>query len=210
MHRTAVFVAAALIAAIAPALADAPPSHYEVTPLTAADVDFYLSIKRAGADCVTHATGPDKAALDVMRKNHGVLKIDAMPEIKGNPTPAQLADLQKNMAKISAEADANGKIQTRAAALSQCDETIAARRNAKPHYLELKEAIEAAVPMQGDIGASCGGDDCGPANPTAAQKALWKKEEDVSKANRALLAPHAAEIRMLQKTMMSAMGMAVP
>jgi len=211
MHRIAAFVATTLIVwAAAPALADAPPSHYEITPLRQADVDFYLSIKRAGADCVTHASGPDKEALDIMRKNHGVLKIDAMPQIKGDPTPAQLSDLQKNMTKIGAEADYNGKIQARVAALSQCDETIAARRNARPHYLEIKEAIEAAVPMQGDIGASCGGDDCGPANPTAAQKALWKKEEDVSKANRALLAPHAAEIRALQRTMMSALGMPVP
>jgi hypothetical protein len=211
MRRTVVFVATAMFAGAAmPALADAPPAHYQLTPLTQADVDFYLSIKRAGAGCVTHAAGPDKEALDIMRKNHGVLKIDAMPQIKGNPSPAQLADLQKNMTKISAQADYNGKIQTRVAALSQCDETIAAKRNANPHYLEVKEAIEEAVPMQEGGAGSCGGDDCGPANPTAAQKALWKKEEDVSKADRALLAPHAAEIRTLQKTMISAMGMPVP
>ena len=211
MLRVAAFAAATLVVLIAsPALADAPPSHYMITPLSQAEVGFYLSIKRAGADCVTHATGPDKEALDIMRKNHGALKIDAMPNIKGNPTPAQLADLQKNMAKISAEAEYNGKIQARVAALSQCDETIAAKRNVKPHYLEIKEAIEEAVPMQGGGVGSCGGDDCGPANPTAAQKALWKREEDVQKANRALLAAHAAEIRALQKTMMSAMGMAIP
>ena len=52
-----------------------------------------------------------------------------------------------------------------------------------------------------------GGDDCAPTDhPTAAQRALWKKEEDVAKANHAFLKPHADEIRKLQKTMMSAMG----
>ena len=199
-------VAAILSLTAAAALADAPPKHYDITPLSQADVDFYLSIKRAGTDCVAHASGPDKEALDIMRKNHGILKIPAMPEIKGNPTPQQLADLQKNMAAISAQANANGQIQTRAAALSSCDETVAQKRGQRAHYDEVREAIESAVPMQGDIGASCGGNDCGPANPTPAQQALWKKEEDVSKSNRALLRPHADEIRRLQKTMMSAMG----
>ena len=203
----AAVIFAALVLSIAAARADAPPKHYDITPLSPADVDFYLSIKRAGADCVTHAAGPDKQALDIMRKNHGVLKIAAMPEIKGNPTPQQLADLQKNMAAISAQATANGQIETRATALSMCDETVAQKRGQKAHYDEVREAIESAVPMQGDIGASCGGDDCGPANPTPAQQALWKKEEDVAKANRVLLKPHADEIRKLQKTLMSAMGM---
>ena len=202
----AAMVIAALVLSGAVAQADAPPKHYDITPLSQADVDFYLSIKRAGAVCVTHASGPDKNALDIMRKNHGVLKIAAMPEIKGNPTPQQLADLQKNMAAISAQANANGQIETRAMALSSCDETIAQKRGQKTHYDEVREAIESAIPMQGDIGASCGGNDCGPANPTPAQQALWKKEEDVSKSNRALLKPHADEIRRLQKTMMSAMG----
>ncbi len=61
--------------------------------------------------------------------------------------------------------------------------------------------------MQGDIAASCGGDDCGPAHPTAAQLGLCKREADVMTADRALLQPHADEIRKLQKTMMSAMGL---
>ena len=204
MRVTLAFVV--LLLSAGAAVADPPPRHYEVTPLTQADVDFYLSIKRAGADCVTHATGADREALDIMRKNHGVLKIAAMPEIKGNPTPQQLADLQKNMAAISAQADANGKIQTRVAALAECDETIAQKRGVKAHYDELRDVIEEAVPMQGDVGASCGGDDCGPAHPTAAQVALWKKEADVMTADRTLLKPHAEEIRRLQKTLMSAMG----
>ncbi|HXC57346.1 MAG TPA: hypothetical protein VNU97_18745 [Rhizomicrobium sp.] len=206
MRMLAAAVLALLALSRVPALADAPPSKYMVTPLTQADVDFYLAIKRPGADCVTHATGADKEALDIMRKNHGVLAIAAMPQIKGNPTPAQLAQLQADMGKISAQAEYNGKIETRVAALSMCDETIAQKRGVKAHYLEIKEAVEEAVPMQGDIGGSCGGDDCGPANPTAAQKALWKKEEDVARANRALLKPQADEIRKLQKTMISAMG----
>jgi hypothetical protein len=197
---------AGLFLLVGAAVADPPPSHYEVTPLSQGDVDLYLSIKRAGADCVTHATGPDREALDIMRKNHGVLKIAAMPEIKGNPTPQQLADLQKNMAAISAQAAHNTDIESRAAALSACDETIAQKRGVKGHYDDLRAVIESAVPMQGDVGASCGGDDCGPAHPTAAQLALWKKEGDVTTADRALLKPHAEEIRRLQKTMMSAMG----
>lgn len=188
-----------------PALADAPPKKYDITPLTPADIDFYLSIKRAGADCVTHASGPDKDALDIMRRNHGVLKIPAMPEIKGNPTPAQLADLQKHMGEISAQAERNGQIQARVAALSQCDETIAQKRGQKAHYEEVRGAVESAVPLSGAVG-SC--DDCAAdLHPTAAQLALWKKEEAVQKANQALLAPHADEIRRLQKTMMSAMGL---
>ncbi len=203
-----VTAAALVLLTVSPAFADAAPHKYDITPLTPADVDFYLSIKRAGADCVSHASGPDKEALDIMRKNHGVLKIPAMPQIKGNPTPAQLADLQKNLAVLSAQATRNGQITARAAALSQCDETIAQKRGVKPRYDEVRAMVEAAVPMQGDVFASCGGDDCAPNDhPTAAERALWAKEAQVFLADRALLKPHADEIRKLQKTMMSAMGM---
>ncbi|MBV9045335.1 MAG: hypothetical protein JO294_09445, partial [Alphaproteobacteria bacterium] len=51
------FTAALTLLILGAASALAGPSKYDVTPLTPADVDFYLSIKRAGADCVTHATG---------------------------------------------------------------------------------------------------------------------------------------------------------
>ena len=196
----------ATLALCAVALADAPPGKYDTATLTQADVDFYLSIKRAGADCVNHAAGPDKEALDIMRKTHGVLTIPAMPQIKGNPTPAQIADLQKNLAAIGAQAARNGQIEARAGALAQCDESIAQKRGQKARYDELRGVIEAAVPMLGDIAASCGGDDCGPAHPTPAQLALWKKEAEVLAADRALLKPHADEIRKLQRTMMSAIG----
>ncbi|HJW39869.1 MAG TPA: hypothetical protein VJ476_01425 [Rhizomicrobium sp.] len=198
-------VLATIMAFAAPALADAPPSHLDVTPLVQADVDFYLAIKRAGADCVNHASGADREALDIMRKNHGVLKMPAMPDIKGNPTPQQLAYLQKNMAAISAQASRNSAIETRAAALSSCDEAIAQKRGVKPRYDALRGVIESAVPMNEGAVGSCGGD-CGAANPTAAQRALWKREEDVMNADRTLLKPHADEIRKLQKTLMSAMG----
>ena len=194
-----------LVLVAAPALAG--PNKYDVTPLTQADVDFYLSIKRAGADCVTHATGADRQALDIMRKNHGVLPIPSMAEIKGNPTPAQMAQLQANMAKISAQATANAQIQSRVAALASCDETIAQKRGQKAHYDELRAAIEAAVPMLGDVDASCGdGGGCETATPTAAQRALWDKEAKVFAANRALLKPHAEEIRRLQKILLGALG----
>ncbi|HEY4941787.1 MAG TPA: hypothetical protein VII56_10190 [Rhizomicrobium sp.] len=206
MRLTAAAALAALVCSSTPVLADAPPKHLLTTPLTQADVDFYLSIKRPGADCVLHATGPDKAALDIMRKNHGVLKIPAMPEIKGNPTPAQLAQLQADMGKISAQATANGQIEARVAALALCDETIAQKRGVKARYDDVRAAIEAAVPMQGAVG-SCGGGGCGPDNATLAQLALWKKEAAVFVANQNLLRPHADEIRKLQKTMISAMGL---
>ena len=196
-----------LILSAGVARADAPPKHYDITPLSQADVDFYLSIKRSGADCVIHATGADKQALDIMRQNHGVLKIPALPEIKGNPTPAQIAQLQANMTKISAQATANAQVQSRAASLATCDEAIAQKRGAKAHYDELRGIIEVAVPILGDIAASCGGDDCGPAHPSAAQLALWKTEAAVLLADRALLKPHADEIRKLQKILMSAMGL---
>ena len=192
---------------ILPVRADAPPPKYDVTPLTQADVDFYLSIKRSGADCVLHASGQDKAALDLMRKYHGVLPAPAMPQINGTPTAAQMAEIQANMSKISAQATYNSQIMARAAALSSCDETIAQKRGVKPHYDEIRAAIEQAVPMFDAAGvASCGGNDCLTTKPTPAQLALWKKEDSVLQADRALLKPYAAEIRKLQKTLYSAMG----
>lgn len=204
--RMTLALTALLLSAVA-ALAGPPPKSLLTTPLTQGDVDFYLSIKRAGADCVTHASGADRQALDIMRKNHGVLKIPALPEIKGNPTPAQIAQLQANMARISAQATANAQIQGRAAALMMCDETIAQKRGVKARYDDVRSVVESAVPLAGGVGSCGGGGGCGPDNATLAQLALWKKEAAVFVADVKMLQPHADEIRRLQKTMMSAMGL---
>ena len=57
------------------AYADAPPSHYDITPLTKADVDLYLSVMRPASAYVANPQGEDKAAVEYMRANHGNPKI---------------------------------------------------------------------------------------------------------------------------------------
>ncbi|HEY2032283.1 MAG TPA: hypothetical protein VGH02_01215 [Rhizomicrobium sp.] len=186
------------------ALADAPPSHYMVTPLTKADVDLYLSVMRPASAYVANLKGEDKAAVEYMHSNHGNPKMPEPPKVPdfGNraPTAAELAAMQKAMEDYSKKTQLPQKYMARVAVLASYDDEIAKQHHVEKQYDAVKDPIESALAVITGEGASCGGDDCAPTqHPTAAQLALWKKEEDVGKANVAFLRPYVPEIERLKK-----------
>jgi hypothetical protein len=189
---------------VSAAFADAPPSHYDMTPLNKADVDLYLSVMRPAAAYVQGAKGDDRTAIDYMKQNHGNPKLPEPPKVPNFnhvPTQAEIAAMQKSMDDYQAKIQKPRQYMTRAATLAGFDEEIARQKHIETQYDAVKNPIESAMAAMTGEGASCGGDDCGPANPTAAQKTLWKKEEDVAKANITFLKPFAPEIMRLRKVL---------
>jgi hypothetical protein len=186
------------------AYADAPPSHYDITPLTKADVDLYLSVMRPAAAYVQNPSPQDRAAIAYMKQNHGEPKMPEPPKVpqySGSPTPEQMAALQKAMADYQEKIKQPEDYMTRAATLASYDDVIAKQKHVDAQYEAVSNPVESAITQITGEGASCGGDDCGPANPTAAQKALWKKEEEVANANAVFLKPYAPEIVKLRKVL---------
>ncbi|HEY8950045.1 MAG TPA: hypothetical protein VIM56_14265 [Rhizomicrobium sp.] len=186
------------------AFADAPLSHYAITPLTKADVDLYLSVMRPASAYVANLKGEDKAAVDYVHSNHGNPKMPEAPKVPDfggqPPTPAQMAAMQKAMDDYNKKIQMPQKYMGRAATLASYDEEVARQHHVEKQYDAVKDSIESAMAAITGEGGSCGGDDCGPTeHPTAAQLALWKKEEDVAKANVAFLRPYAPEIMRLKK-----------
>ncbi|MGN6514926.1 MAG: hypothetical protein ACTHLR_03690 [Rhizomicrobium sp.] len=186
------------------AFADAPPSHYEITPLAKADVDLYLSVMRPASAYVANLKGEDKAAVEYMHSNHGnpaMPEPPKVPDFGGKPpTPAQMAAMQKAMDDYSKKIQMPQKYAARAAELASYDEEVARQHHVEKQYDAVKDPIESAMATYTGAVGSCGGNDCAPTeHPTAAQRALWKKEEDVAKANVAFLRPYAAEITRLKK-----------
>jgi len=157
---------------------------YDVTPLTKADVDFYLDIMRAAAGHNAHLTGDDKAAVDF------TIQIQKHPpsEPKGPLTQADMAPMLRN-----------ANLGARAAELASYDEKIAEQRGVPKRYEAVKNEIETVLPQITGDGGSCGGDCTPPGGFSAAVLAKAKKEEAASKADRPLIAPHAAEIKVLKK-----------
>jgi hypothetical protein len=186
------------------AFADASPSHSDITPLNKADVDLYLSVMRPAATYVQGAKGEDRAAIDYMKQNHGDPKMPEPPKVPNfnhTPTSAEIAAMQKAMNDYQKKIQKPQQYMARVATLASYDEEIARQKHIEKQYDMVKDPIGSAMTAITGEGGSCGGDDCGPANPTAAQKALWKKEEDVAKANVIFLKPYAPEIARLQKVL---------
>ena len=163
------------------AYADAPPSHYEITPLTKADVDLYLSVLRPASAYVANLKGEDKAAVDYMHSNHGNPKMPEPPKVPNfnhAPTQAELAAMQKAVDDYTKQIQKPQAYMTRAATLGSYDEEVARQKHVEQQYDAVKDPIESAMAAITGEGGSCGGDDCAPTqHPTAAQLALWKKEE---------------------------------
>lgn len=82
---------------------------YAVTPLTKADVDFYMDIMRAAAAHNAHLTGDDKAAVDF------TIDMQKHPpkEPKGMPTQAEIATMTRN-ATLAARATSRCRCTTSA------------------------------------------------------------------------------------------------
>jgi hypothetical protein len=116
-----------------------------------------------------------------------------------------LAAMQKAMADYEAKIKPANDNMTRIATLASYDDVIAKQKHVEAQYEAVRNPVESAMAQITGMGASCGGDDCGPANPTAAQKALWAKEADVSRANAAFLKPYAPEIVKLRKVLQDVM-----
>ncbi|HEX4302417.1 MAG TPA: hypothetical protein VHZ78_06470 [Rhizomicrobium sp.] len=204
MHRTAVALMLLFLCA-APALADVETivvTTSDATPLTPADVDFYLSIKRAGAACITKSTGADKDAIDFMRKNRGLQPVSVTVRLKGTETPAEAADLRKSVAAVNAIASHDRQLRERASVLAKCDETIVAKRGQTARYRKIRDAVETAVL----ISASCGRDCDAIIRSQALLPPSRNKAAQSFIANIRLVKPYANEIRRLQKTMASVMG----
>lgn len=186
------------------AFAEVLPSHYEVTPLNKSDVDLYLSVMRPAAAYVQNAKGEDRAAIDYIGRTHGnptMPEPPKAPNFNHAPSQAELAAMQKAMDDYRKQIQKPQEYMTRAAMLSSYDEEIAKQKHIEAQYDAVKDPIESAMAGITGEGGSCGGDDCGPSNPTAAQKALWKKEEEVAKANAVFLKPYAPEISRLRKVL---------
>lgn len=157
---------------------------YAVTPLTKADVDFYLDIMRAAAAHNAHLTGDDKAAVDF------TIDMQKHPpkEPKGMPTQAEIATMTRN-----------ATLAARAAELATYDTKIAEQRGVSARYEAVKNEVESVMPQITGIGGSCGGDCTPPGGFSAAVLARAKQEEAASKADKPLIAPHVAEIDTLKK-----------
>jgi hypothetical protein len=170
------------VAVLTGAAVAASVPDYGVTPLTKADVDFYLDILRVAAAHNARLTGDDKAAVDltIQWQKH------PPPPPTGTPTPAQMQQMIRNSG-----------LAARAADLASYDEKIAEQRGVQARYDAIKSEMEAEVAVAQGVGASCGGD-CG-GNPTATQIARGKQEEAALKADKPLIAPHVAEIAALKK-----------
>jgi hypothetical protein len=159
-------------------------ADYNITPLTQADVNLYLSIMRAAAAHNAHLTGDDKAAVDYM----AYLRKNPPKPITAMPTPAQMKEMERNAA-----------LSGRAAELASYDEVIAKQRGVADRYDGIKNEVEQAYDRASGQGlASCGGSDCG-GPMTAAQIARGKQTEAALKADEPLVKPHVAEIKTLKK-----------
>jgi hypothetical protein len=181
--RLAAFIFAGILSSSA-ALAEAPVPDYAVTPLTKADVDFYMDILRAAAAHNAHLTGDDKAAVDF------TLDMQKHPpkEPKGPITQADMDRMTRN-----------ANLAARAAELASFDDKIAEQRGVPKRYEAVKNEIETVLPQITGEGASCGGDCTPPGGFSAAVLARAKKEEIAGKADLPLIKPHAAEIKALKK-----------
>jgi hypothetical protein len=164
---------------------EAPIPDYDVVPLTKADVDFYMDILRAAAAHNAHLTGDDKAAVDftIQMQKH------PPPEPKGPMTQADIDRITRN-----------ANLAARAAELASYDDKIAEQRGVPKRYEAVKNEVETVLPAITGLGASCGGDCSPPGGFSAAVLAKAKKEEAAAKADKPLIAPHAAEIASLKKT----------
>jgi hypothetical protein len=182
MRLTALALLGALIAA--PALAEPPFPDYEVTPLTKADVDFYLGILHAAADHNAHLSADDKAAVAFMIQ----MEKHPPPAPKGPLTQADIDQMTRN-ANLSA----------RAAELGSYDLKIAEQRGVSKRYEAVSGKIESVMAQITGIGGSCGGDCTPPGGFSAAVLARAKKEQAAADADKPLIQPHVAEIKSLKK-----------
>jgi len=161
-------------------------TNYDDTPMTASDLVLYLSVMHAAASRIAHASGDDKAAIDLWRKTHGNL---ASPP--GNDPAVAMAWYRKHSRDV--------ELIGRATELESCDDDIAKQRGVEERYDGIKNQVESLIMWGGTGGASCGRGDCGGARATAAQIAESKREQAARKADWQLVKPHAAEIRALVK-----------
>ena len=184
--RHALFAAIAAAALCFAATAGEPTfPDYAVTPLTKADLDLYMGILYAAADHNAHLTGADKEAYDFFMKNKNA---PPPPPPNGMPSQAWLQQMEHR-----------SQLLGHAGQLATYDVTIAKQRGIPKRYEALKNEIESVIitEVEGMTG-ECGDTDCGP-KPSAAQIARAKAIDAALKADKPLIAPHAAEIRALQK-----------
>ncbi|HTQ15045.1 MAG TPA: hypothetical protein VMH86_14310 [Rhizomicrobium sp.] len=176
MRPSAVLLAGFLLSA--PAWAAGPVPDYAITPMTKADVDFYLDIMRAAAAHNQHLAGDDKAAVDL------TIQMQKHPPDMSHMTAGQMAR--------------NANLMARAADLASYDEKVAEQRGVTARYDAIKNEVEAVYAQVTGEGGSCAGDDCG-GQLTAAQIARGKQEDATVRADKPLIAPHVAEIKALKK-----------
>lgn len=160
-------------------------TDYSVTPLTKADVDFYMDIMRAAAQHNMHLAGDDKAAVDYVVG----LEKHPPPPMPSNqmPTQAQIAQIMKN-----------GQMAARAAQLATYDAEIAKQRGVYERYSAINNVITTVYTLDMMSGASCGGG-CASGVVTAAMMARGNAQDKAILADKPLVAPHVAEIKTLKQ-----------
>ena len=179
MLRLAISAVVGTLMMGAAALADAPLPNYTITPLTQADVNFYLDIMRAAAQHNSHLTGDDKAAADYMINLHAhPYKPPAPGQI---PSHAQMAELMRN-----------GQLSQRALLLIVYDLEIAKERNVSARYAAVKTEMEQVYFIETATGDKAGA-------MAIALSLQHKPEVATLMADKALVAPHVAEITALKK-----------
>lgn len=178
MLRLAISATVGTLMMGAAAWADAPVPDYVHTPLTQADVNFYLDIMRTAAQHNSHMTGEDKAAADYVINLHAH---PVKPPAPGQmPTAAQTAQLMHAM-----------QYAQRAMVLMVYDMEVARQRNVTARYTAVKGAVERVYAVETVT----------PANAGAMKIALAlqdKKQAEVLTADEPLIAPHVAEIKTLK------------
>jgi len=131
------------------------------------------------------------------------MKIAAMPEIKGNPTPCRMAAIAGQRDKLSAQADYNGP-KSEEACGAGLNATRRSRRSAASRALrELRRRDREAVPEQGDIGGECGRRRLRPAIRQR-QQVRWKRKR-TSQGERAAATAACRRNPQLQNTIDFAM-----
>jgi len=183
-HTLIAALAAAVLGVVANAGEPAFPD-YAVTPLSKADFDLFMGILQAAADHNAHLTGVDKEAYDFFMKNKSAPPPPLPPN--GQPTPQWLAQMEHR-----------SQLLGHAGQLASFDVTIAKQRGVQKRYEAIKNEVESIILVSEGMQGECGDSDCGP-KPTPAQIARAKAIAAALKADKPLVAPHAAEIRALEK-----------
>ena len=173
-----------------PGLTTSNELYSHVVPLTAADVEFYLSILAAAADRAQHPTPVDLSDIAEAKRQYTLMHLAIEGKATFNPTAAETSSAIRGNALMSTE----------------ILEWLASQAGMpKRQWRPLQQTVEDAAGL--NDGAIYGASDDTPAPaPSLEQRAYVQKAAAVRAANRALVAPNASRVRTLRETLLASLS----